>query len=363
MKIDKDIVIFGTGQAAAAIADEFPDAFSFYVDNNEQKWGTTFRNREVKSPSVLDKDHHFVVVASMYFDEIAAQLKEIGYVRNEHFMDYEHYRMLVKVGSIRKVAFELFGWNGDGNTDAVEGVDRAFNRLFADFDRVLSYTNGLLTRYDVAAILYICLLQAATKPQGKVKALEIGSWTGFSSYFISKGINAGEQEGNLLFCVDSWGDFSAYAPLEAYTQYVDVMHIFRGLMRGLGVSKHIRVLNMVSSDAWDLMNDRLFDLIFIDGDHTYDFVKEDTLRALDKITEGGIVFGHDNHHHNRSMPPMEWFKANKSERLAFHDQRGYHPGVYLALHEIFEDTHVSIPYSSIWAKKITNLSPVHGHNG
>ena len=38
---------------------------------------------------------------------------------------------------------------------------------------------------------------------------------------------------------------------------------------------------------------RQMDLVFIDADHTYDFVKSDTQKALDMLKPGGVILWHD----------------------------------------------------------------------
>ena len=39
--------------------------------------------------------------------------------------------------------------------------------------------------------------------------------------------------------------------------------------------------------------DRTYDIIYIDGDHTYNGVKSDLINAYSKIKNGGYIMGHD----------------------------------------------------------------------
>jgi predicted O-methyltransferase YrrM len=348
----KEIVVFGTGQAALSFVNENHCEYGFFVDNNIEKWGSILFEKPVKSPDSLSSNDHFVIVASMYYEEIATQLGDLGFKEGSDFIFYENFLTKLKVQRIRESVLTLYNIDQTNECELLSRVDTVFDALFLEFDRVLQYTKGFLTRFDVAAIIYISLLGKARSNNEIFKAVEIGSWTGFSSFFISKSINSINGEGGQLYCVDSWGGFSAYAPENNYTQFVDVMHIFRGLMKGLDVSRYIRVLNMVSDDAWDIVKDRYFDLIFIDGDHTYDFVKRDTLSALTKIKNGGVIFGHDFQHHSAPLPPIEWFEMNREKRHAEYDKRGYFPGVNLAILELFDNEHHVIPFTSIWAKRL-----------
>ena len=48
-----------------------------------------------------------------------------------------------------------------------------------------------------------------------------------------------------------------------------------------------------SQNVLETFVDSYFDLIYIDGDHTYQAVKSDLNTAKRKVTEGGLICGHD----------------------------------------------------------------------
>lgn len=56
--------------------------------------------------------------------------------------------------------------------------------------------------------------------------------------------------------------------------------------------KHIR---SQSNECYNLFNNESIDLIFIDGNHTYDFVKNDCINWWPKIDKNGIMCGDDYH--------------------------------------------------------------------
>jgi FkbM family methyltransferase len=85
---NKFIVIFGTGTASKQISNNIPFPIHYYLDNNPEKWGTDFNHVKVYNPSQLldePKDNLAVIVASMYYEEIADQLIQMGLVENQHF--------------------------------------------------------------------------------------------------------------------------------------------------------------------------------------------------------------------------------------------------------------------------------------
>jgi hypothetical protein len=55
-----------------------------------------------------------------------------------------------------------------------------------------------------------------------------------------------------------------------------------------------------TSDEFFDSNEELFDLIFIDGDHTEDQVDTDISNALMSLNHGGVIVLHD------CLPPSEW---------------------------------------------------------
>lgn len=57
--------------------------------------------------------------------------------------------------------------------------------------------------------------------------------------------------------------------------------------------KEISFFKMTSAEASVFIKDGCLDLVFIDGDHTYSFVKQDIQLWLPKVRKGGIISGHD----------------------------------------------------------------------
>ncbi len=88
----KPIVIFGTGSGGLKIFNEIKNLnikdFKYFVDNDEQKEGLIFCDKQIYNPKILDKsDNIFIVVASSYYDEIRGQLINMGFKENVDFVD------------------------------------------------------------------------------------------------------------------------------------------------------------------------------------------------------------------------------------------------------------------------------------
>jgi len=100
-----------------------------------------------------------------------------------------------------------------------------------------------------------------------------------------------------LYCIDRWEEY------EGYTK--DLEHNFPDTeltlekvfdnfkKRIIFFSKKVEILKMDSIKAATLIEDDSLDFVFIDGNHSYDSVKNDILAYVPKIKIGGILSGHD----------------------------------------------------------------------
>jgi hypothetical protein len=87
---NKRIILFGTGAASDKICSHFSFPISYFVDNNNEKWGSKYKGRPVHSPQKLleeNKDHLLIVVAIQRYEDIAEQLKKMGFAERQHYWD------------------------------------------------------------------------------------------------------------------------------------------------------------------------------------------------------------------------------------------------------------------------------------
>jgi predicted O-methyltransferase YrrM len=147
-----------------------------------------------------------------------------------------------------------------------------------------------------------------------VLSLEIGSWKGLSTSIIARYTN-------LLYCVDTWQGAQNEPAMAQEASKVDVFAQFKANMQALGLDNKVRPLVMTSDDAFQIVKDGELNFIFIDGDHSYEQVKQD-LRWANKLTPLGVIAGHD-------------YDAG-------------HPGVMQAVDEVLGNKAVIGKKSSIW---------------
>ena len=133
---------------------------------------------------------------------------------------------------------------------------------------------------DSAWLLYG--LARSIKPK---VCVEIGSARGRSACAV--GLALRRNGGGRLYAIDphsvtNWND----------TNSVDSFAIISENLRKAGVTEFVEIIRQTSGEAakgWD----KKVDLIFIDGDHSYEGVKADWELFLPHLNEFGVVVFHD----------------------------------------------------------------------
>ena len=185
-----------------------------------------------------------------------------------------------------------------------------------------------------------------------IKIIEIGSWTGTSTGIMAKLIKPYKGK---IFAVDHWLG-SVNVPHHKIAAKIDIFTIFKFNMVKENVWEIVFPLVMKSQEAAEIFRENTVDLIFIDGDHSYECVKQDILLWWPKLKVGGIMCGHDcevfythlsdeekelvNQQLDKDCIPIE--KITKKEKITVH------PGVIKALYDIFGENYKIFPNSTIW---------------
>jgi hypothetical protein len=127
------------------------------------------------------------------------------------------------------------------------------------------------------------------KLEKNLKIMEIGIFKGEFSKFIFNEIKpselhlvdlfegnmcSGDKDGNNII----WTDLSQeYDNLTSYFQNDKNVFLYKGFS-----------YNILSK-----FDNEYFDMVYIDGDHSYEGVKKDLNIAFDKVKSGGYICGHD----------------------------------------------------------------------
>jgi len=123
---------------------------------------------------------------------------------------------------------------------------------------------------------------------------EIGVWKGKSSYIFAKGL----KPNGILYSIDPFDGDGDIASKDSYKNGIENLNIsllqnFENTMKKYFLWERIRVLPFLSAQARSKFFETKIDLLFIDGNHDYDAVKEDYFLWSGLIPPGGVIVLHD----------------------------------------------------------------------
>lgn len=180
--------------------------------------------------------------------------------------------------------------------------------------------------------------------------LEIGSWAGGSAITWANALKRHHPESGLVFCVDPWKTYFAargisqligsqarhYSEMEQALARDEIFGLFLHNIRSAKVEDLIVTVRGSSEQVLTAFAPRRFDLIFVDGNHSYASVLADLRLAADLLVEGAILCGDDL---ELQASEIELSRARQMAEVDFvldvATQEYYHPGVTLAVGEFF----------------------------
>ena len=176
------------------------------------------------------------------------------------------------------------------------------------------------------------LIRSIKKPF--LRILEIGSWVGNGSTRVI--IEEIQNKRGVLYCVDHWeGNANVDRHQRLVSEY-DIFATFKANVSSYKGSDLVKPLVMSSRDAAKIVGDGSLDLVFIDGDHSYDHTASDIKLWIPKVTPGGILSGHDCEGRvNQFSRDALWKGRNADTVEGNHEFPRVHAGVILAVEEAF----------------------------
>ena len=163
-------------------------------------------------------------------------------------------------------------------------IKRRHRKTARDFETSLSglqtTTNWFGTnKYTWANTLGKCGLKEDTP----IKALEIGSWEGVSSYYMLQKFN------NIkLFCADTWQGSDEHADPN------QIMQVERNFDANTAkYADKVTKCKGTSYSFFEKYDETDFDLIYIDGSHHCDDVMMDAIKSFERLKVGGLMIFDD----------------------------------------------------------------------
>jgi predicted O-methyltransferase YrrM len=147
-----------------------------------------------------------------------------------------------------------------------------------------------------------------TLPKVNPRIVEIGSWLGRTSAILAKSIR--DRFDPIVYCVDPW-ELPDHSGPEQYARELekqgvaknDLFSTWWSNMEQAGVQDIVQPCPG-SSDTWaELLRHQPIDMLFIDGDHSYNGVRNDILNWTPMLKDGGIIALHDFYYPNQVSEP------------------------------------------------------------
>lgn len=133
-------------------------------------------------------------------------------------------------------------------------------------------------------------------PKGGIMA-ELGVFKGEFSIKINKICKPKE-----LILIDSWAGVNLYSGdangnhLNGIRQYYTGQELYNITETNIKKCKGIITMVKATTAILGAFEDNMFDMIYIDADHSYEGVLNDLKNAYNKIKNGGYIMGHDYEH-------------------------------------------------------------------
>lgn len=197
------------------------------------------------------------------------------------------------------------------------------------------YTEEYIAFSPFDRVALATLIRRMAKPGCRMA--EVGSWLGNGSTQVFLEELRPHAESSVL-CVDTWqGNPNVQRHQDIVSRY-DVFGTFRANVEKSRSPVKLHALVSPSHAAARFLADAVFDLVFIDADHSYAAVRDDVAAWRSKVRPGGLLCGHDCE--ARVTPALEArFRAHRDADTIPGDGTPFatvHPGSILAVNEAFQ---------------------------
>lgn len=117
--------------------------------------------------------------------------------------------------------------------------------------------------------------------------VEIGTQKGrYATWLFSR------IKGLKLYCVDPWTYYEGYVEINRWPDQT-IFDSFLEIAKKRLERKNVEFIRKYSMDAVNDFADESLDFVYIDGNHTFEWVIDDIAAWEKKVRPGGIVAGHD----------------------------------------------------------------------
>ena len=179
----------------------------------------------------------------------------------------------------------------------------------------------------------------------KILLIEIGSWAGGSAVTWADAIKKYSDVRGSVICIDPWIDYIDNNVNKDWTHKMmkkalvksKIYKLFLHNIIASGLSGMISILQGSSEEMLPYIKEGTADIIFIDGNHSYDAVLRDITVSSTLLKDGGILCGDDLElqYQEVDQTAMNGFKYSDVITDPKTKKR-YHPGVSMAVYDYFK---------------------------
>lgn len=174
------------------------------------------------------------------------------------------------------------------------------------------------------------------------KFLEVGSWCGNSAIILGK---VAQANGGHLFCVDWWKGNTG-VDLEKIAKENDIFSFFWKNIKREGLEDVVIPIKGRSDIVAEILKEQSFDLIFLDGDHSFKVILNDIHNYAPLVKQNGVFCGHDCDGYISDFD-MDFLKKGKNKDT----YKNIHCGVVLAVGSVFKNYSIDF---NIWSMQLSN---------
>jgi len=199
-----------------------------------------------------------------------------------------------------------------------------------------------------AALRSLVSIIAANNEKSPIEIVEVGSWLGESAINWAAAINEFNAGVGRIICIDPWLPYDGGMgiaqgipeEMNRLLESGEAINLFKANIYKAGIQGMIEINRAKSDDALVKLAGLKFDLLFIDGDHSYRQVKADIENASVLVRDGGIMCGDDLEvlfTECNQVIALKW--AEIGAEYVFEPTTGifFHPGVTVAVFDAFDE--------------------------
>ena len=169
-----------------------------------------------------------------------------------------------------------------------------------------------------------------------ISILEIGSWAGASAFTWCDAIKRYFDQNGSVVCVDIWDDAEEKAKTRSDDNMPPIKDVFLHNISAGGFDGMVQPIQSTSDRAFELLSNQYFDVVYIDGDHSYKQVSRDLENGLQALKTSGVICGDDLEIQADQIDPSLLNSHSESGdgwSINPETNAGYHPGVTRAVAE------------------------------